>query len=120
MGRKRELGKYWPAKAAAEYLGYSTTTLRKWAIKGKIHAVLSPGGKYRYDVEGFLKLALPASKDRLSKERQKMKAREAEVRKASAAAKKAKLEERRQKAQAQTSARPQTNQLDLEDAIALT
>lgn len=118
MTKKRELGKYWPAKEAAQYLGYSTTTLRKWAAQGKIHCMISPGGKYRYDMEGFLKLATQASKDRLAKERQKLKAKTDKTRKASEAQRKASLEARQKKARDQAAQRAQTNQIDLEDAIA--
>jgi len=96
-----EFGQYWPAKKASEYLGYSTTTLRKWAIEGRIPAILSPGGKYRYDVKTFAEVAKAASTDRLSKEAKKLKAKQDKLAAASAKAKADKLAARKAKAASQ-------------------
>jgi excisionase family DNA binding protein len=35
---------------AAEYLGVSATSLRRWTNAGKLHAKRLPGGARRYDV----------------------------------------------------------------------
>lgn len=77
-GKVADDRQYWPAKDAARMLGFSTTTLRNWAIEGRIEAVLSPGGKYRYNVAGFLALARSASKKRLDGKRRERKQRQAE------------------------------------------
>ncbi len=109
----REFGQYWPAKKAAEYLGYSTTTLRKWAIQGRINVVLSPGGKYRYDVGTFLEVAQAASKDRLSKEAKKLAKKQADIAKKAEKVKADKLAKRKALAVAQrVSAQPVAYQGD--------
>ena len=102
MSKKSDtIGQYWPAKKASEYLGYSTTTLRKWAIEGRIPAMLSPGGKYRYDVATFVELAKAASTDKLSKEAKKLKQKQDKLAAASAKAKADKLAARKAKALSQ-------------------
>jgi DNA-binding transcriptional MerR regulator len=93
--------KYIPAKQAAEILGYSTTTLRNWARQGIIPAMLSPGGRYRYDVETFQEMAKTASRDRLAKEAGKLKDKKRQAAIKAAAERKAKLEKRKALAAAQ-------------------
>lgn len=114
-----EIGRYIPAKQAAQMLGYSTTTLRTWAIQGKIPAILSPGGKYRYRVDIFLEAAAAASKDRLSREAKKLKAKQDAIAKKSEAARKAKLEKRKELAKAQKSKSPAVEMMPGEQPLPL-
>jgi len=53
-----------PATKAARALGMSLVTLRQFAEAGKIEAYLTPGGKWRYNVRGFLRIAQAATKAR--------------------------------------------------------
>ena len=46
--------RYVPPKHAAQILGVSTTTLRKWALKGTIAAIRLPNGRFHYDVDGLM------------------------------------------------------------------
>ena len=39
---------------SADILGCTPITLRRWARAGKIRCYVTPTGKYRYDVQGFL------------------------------------------------------------------
>lgn len=39
---------------AAERLDVCSATLRIWAKDGKIAFIMTPGGKFRFDVDGFL------------------------------------------------------------------
>jgi len=41
---------------AAEVFDVSTQTLRRWAKEGKIGFIKTPGGQYRYNVEGVIGL----------------------------------------------------------------
>ena len=94
-------GKYIPAKQAAEILGYSTTTLRKWAAQGIIPAMISPGGKFRYQVDAFQELSREACRDRLAKEAGKLRDKQKAAAKKAAEQRKAKLEKRKALAAAQ-------------------
>lgn len=88
-------GQYIPAKKAAEILGFSTTTLRNWAAQGIIDVLVSPGGRYRYNVDRFLDLAKAASKDRIAKASVKLKDKRAKQAKAAAQVRADRLAERR-------------------------
>lgn len=96
-------GQYIPAKKAAEILGFSTTTLRNWAAQGIIDVMVSPGGRYRYNVDRFLDLAKAASKDRIAKASVKLKDKRAKQAKAAAQVRANRLAERRRLAAEQRS-----------------
>ncbi len=57
-------------------LSISLPVLRQWAAEGKIKAFQTPGGRFRYDIQSFLNLAMPATRARLDR---KMKAKAAPV-----------------------------------------
>jgi len=63
--------------------------------------MLSPGGRYRYDVETFQEMAKTASRDRLAKEAGKLKDKKRQAAIKAAAERKAKLEKRKALAAAQ-------------------
>ncbi|WP_448561889.1 MerR family DNA-binding transcriptional regulator, partial [Trichothermofontia sp.] len=44
---------YVPPKEAAQALGVSERTLRRWEAAGKIKAIKTPSGQRRYDITGY-------------------------------------------------------------------
>jgi excisionase family DNA binding protein len=54
MAKKEERRQFYRATEASRLLSVSLPTLRKWAMEGKIPSFLTPGKRYRYDVDGFL------------------------------------------------------------------
>jgi hypothetical protein len=67
MKRMDEIEQYWPATKAARILGLSLVSLRELAETGRIDCYMTPGGKYRYDVRGFLSKAKAATRARLDR-----------------------------------------------------
>jgi excisionase family DNA binding protein len=61
MKQDEEKEKYYRATEAAKRLSVSLPTLRKWAAEGKIKSFLTPGKRYRYQVDSFLTLATTAT-----------------------------------------------------------
>lgn len=53
MPRERET-KFERPHVAADILGCTPMTLRRWARAGKIRFYVTPTGKYRYEVQCFL------------------------------------------------------------------
>lgn len=51
--------KYVTSKEACQYLGVSTSTLRRWDAEGKIRTIRTPGGQRRYCVEAYEQTAKP-------------------------------------------------------------
>jgi predicted site-specific integrase-resolvase len=51
--RYNDLMVYIPLRKAVEFLGLSTTTLRKYADEGKIKSIRTPSGQRLFDVESF-------------------------------------------------------------------
>ena len=74
MSKDEEKQKFYRAQEAARILSISLPVLRQWAEEGKIKAFQTPGGRFRYDVQSFLNLAMPATRARLDR---KAKARAA-------------------------------------------
>lgn len=65
----KKLDEYLKIAEAAEFLGISQNTLRKWADEGRIAVRVNPANGYRLfrrsDLEAFLKaVAKPSSKPR--------------------------------------------------------
>lgn len=56
--------KYVTPSIASEIFSVTTQTLRRWAKEGRISFIKTPGGQYRYNVEGVIGLieAAPAVK----------------------------------------------------------
>ena len=52
------MGQYISPKDAQERYGFHTKTLGRWALAGKIEAIRSPGGHYRYSVESLERISL--------------------------------------------------------------
>lgn len=92
---------YVTAKDASRILGVHTSTLRNWAIAGKIEVMITPGRRYRYDVEGFLGKAEQATAAKLARDAKKAADREKARLEKQAAARNEKLEARRKMANAQ-------------------
>lgn len=76
MAKAEKKQKFYRAQEAASILGLSLPTLRALAEQGKMACYQTPGGRYRYDVDGFLALAQTATKARLER---KAKARQGEL-----------------------------------------
>lgn len=67
MSKNEERQKFYRAQEAAEMLSISLPVLRQWAAEGKIKCFQTPGGRFRYDVQSFLSLAMPATRARLDR-----------------------------------------------------
>ena len=67
MAKDEGIEQYWPATKAAKILGLSLVSLRDLAETGRIDCYMTPGGKYRYDVRGFLSKAKAATRARLDR-----------------------------------------------------
>lgn len=67
MAKDAEIQKFYRAQEAARMLSISLPVLRQWAEEGKIKAFQTPGGRFRYDVQSFLNLAMPATRARLDR-----------------------------------------------------
>ena len=67
MKQMDEIERYWHATKAARILGLSLVSLRDLAETGRIDCYMTPGGKYRYDVRGFLSKAKAATRARLDR-----------------------------------------------------
>lgn len=52
--KKEPSVRYVAAGIAAETLGVSTDSLRRWAKAGKIDFMRTPGGRYRFNLDGFM------------------------------------------------------------------
>lgn len=52
------MGKYLSPREAHERYGFHPKTLGRWALAGKIEAIRSPGGHYRYAVESLERVSL--------------------------------------------------------------
>lgn len=52
--KKEPTVRYVAAGIAAETLGVSTDSLRRWAKAGKIDFMRTPGGRYRFNLDGFM------------------------------------------------------------------
>lgn len=76
MKQNEEIEQYWPATKAARILGLSLVSLRELAETGRIDCYMTPGGKYRYDVRGFLSKAKAATRARLDRKAKAKSARE--------------------------------------------
>jgi len=50
----RHYPKYVAPSIACEVFGVTSQTLRRWAKTGKISFIKTPGGQYRYNVEGVI------------------------------------------------------------------
>jgi excisionase family DNA binding protein len=61
MAKDEEKRKFYRATEAAKILSLSLPTLRKYATEGKIPSFLTPGKRYRYDVDAFLQKASGAT-----------------------------------------------------------
>ncbi len=61
MAKDEKIRKFYRATEAAKLLSVSLPTLRKWAIEGKIPSFLTPGKRYRYDLDAFLGKATEAT-----------------------------------------------------------
>lgn len=57
MSKDEERPKYYRASEAARILSLSLPTLRKYASEGKIKSFLTPGKRYRYEIDSFLSVA---------------------------------------------------------------
>jgi excisionase family DNA binding protein len=77
MSKDKERQKFYRAQEAADMLSISLPVLRQWAAEGKIKCFQTPGGRFRYDVQSFLNLAMPATRARLDR-KAKAKAKPAE------------------------------------------
>ena len=55
--QKAQMNAYVGAGVAASVLGVSSDSLRRWAKAGKIGYVRTPGGRFRYDLAGFMQVA---------------------------------------------------------------
>ena len=95
MAVKPSLANYVSAKEASERLGVHPSTLRIWATAGRIDCILTPGKRFRYDVDGFLLRAHAATQAKLGRDAKRKAEKEAA--------------ERRQ--------RESSPQLDLEDVL---
>jgi excisionase family DNA binding protein len=73
MAKDEEKRKFYRATEAAKILSLSLPTLRKYATEGKIPSFLTPGKRYRYDVDGFLNKAGPATEAFHKRKREKAK-----------------------------------------------
>lgn len=96
-----------PPKVAAAILGVHTSTLRNWAVAGKIEVMITPGRRYRYDVTGFLERAGQATAAKLERDAKKAAARDLVKQEKAAVEKREKLDARRKMAQEQAAAQPQ-------------
>lgn len=52
--KKEPTVRYVGAGVASEILGVGADSLRRWAKAGKLDFMLTPGGRYRYDIDGYL------------------------------------------------------------------
>ena len=52
--KKQPTTQFVAAGYAAESLGACSDTLRRWARAGKIDFMRTPGGRYRYNLDGFM------------------------------------------------------------------
>jgi excisionase family DNA binding protein len=63
MAKRQDLHhqlKFVSSRIACEVLGVTAQTMRRWAKTGKIGAIKTPGGQYRYDLSGLIVSATPA------------------------------------------------------------
>jgi excisionase family DNA binding protein len=78
MAKDEEIQKFYRAQEAARMLSISLPVLRQWAEEGKIKCFQTPGGRFRYDVQSFLSLAMPATRARLDRKAKARTARPSE------------------------------------------
>lgn len=95
---------YMTAKDASRILGVHTSTLRNWAVAGKIEVMITPGRRYRYDVDGFLAKAEQATAAKLARDAKKAADRERVRQEKQAKDREQKIEARRKIALAQKAA----------------
>jgi excisionase family DNA binding protein len=64
MAKRQELNvalRFVSSKVACEILGVTGQTLRRWAHKGQIGAIKTPGGQWRFDLSGLIIVPEPAA-----------------------------------------------------------
>jgi excisionase family DNA binding protein len=64
MAKRQELNsqlRMVSSRVACEVLGVTSQTLRRWARQGKIGAIRTPGGHYRFDLSGLIVAPTPAA-----------------------------------------------------------
>jgi excisionase family DNA binding protein len=64
MSKKREtiqLPEFVSSRVAAQVLGVTPQTLRRWARKGQIGSIRTPGGQFRYCLGPLIVAATPAA-----------------------------------------------------------
>jgi excisionase family DNA binding protein len=62
MSKAKENLRAAQAKVVCERLGVSSDTLRRWAHRGLIKAIITAGGHYRYDLEEYLEVYAEAER----------------------------------------------------------
>jgi excisionase family DNA binding protein len=64
MAKRQDLSqqlRFVSSRVACEVLGVTSQTLRRWAKTGRIPAIKTPGGHYRYDLSGLIVAPTPAA-----------------------------------------------------------
>jgi excisionase family DNA binding protein len=62
MAKRQDLSqqlRFVSSRVACEVLGVTSQTLRRWARQGKIGAIRTPGGHYRFDLSGLIVVPEP-------------------------------------------------------------
>jgi excisionase family DNA binding protein len=57
MAKRQDLSqqlRFVSSRVACDVLGVTSQTLRRWARQGKIGAIRTPGGHYRFDLSGLI------------------------------------------------------------------
>jgi excisionase family DNA binding protein len=63
MAKRQDLSqqlRFVSSRVACEVLGVTSQTLRRWARQGKIGAIRTPGGHYRFDLSGLIVAPTPS------------------------------------------------------------
>jgi excisionase family DNA binding protein len=64
MAKRSELNsqlRFLSSRVACEVLGVTSQTLRRWAKTGRIPAIKTPGGHFRYNLAGLIIIPEPAA-----------------------------------------------------------
>jgi excisionase family DNA binding protein len=62
MAKRQDLShqlRFVSSRVACDVLGVTSQTLRRWAKTGRIPAIKTPGGHYRYDLSGLIVAPTP-------------------------------------------------------------
>jgi excisionase family DNA binding protein len=64
MAKRQDLSqqlRFVSSRVACEVLGVTSQTLRRWAKTGRLPAIKTPGGHFRYDLSGLIAVPAPAA-----------------------------------------------------------